>query len=74
LTQFAIKGIIRLRLKSRTHWSNAMEMSNAAPESALQPKAHLTGKVIKTTIAGAIVDIGQKYLVSYIFHSYKKVQ
>jgi small subunit ribosomal protein S1 len=37
-----------------------MEQSNAAPESALQPKAHLTGKVIKTTIAGAIVDIGQK--------------
>jgi len=32
----------------------------AGPESALQPKTHLTGKVIKTTIAGAIVDIGQK--------------
>ena len=37
-----------------------METTNAAPESALQPKVHLTGKVIKTTIAGAIVDIGQK--------------
>ena len=37
-----------------------METTKAAPESALQPKAHLTGKVIKTTIAGAIVDIGQK--------------
>ncbi|MGB8214769.1 MAG: S1 RNA-binding domain-containing protein [Anaerolineales bacterium] len=37
-----------------------METTNAAPDSALQPKAHLTGKVIKTTIAGAIVDIGQK--------------
>ncbi len=37
-----------------------METTNAAPESALQPKAHLTGKVIKTTIAGAIVDVGQK--------------
>jgi small subunit ribosomal protein S1 len=37
-----------------------METTNAAPESALQPKAHLTGKVIKTTIAGVIVDIGQK--------------
>jgi small subunit ribosomal protein S1 len=36
-----------------------METTNAAPE-ALQPKAHLTGKVIKTTIAGAILDIGQK--------------
>ncbi|MBN2386827.1 MAG: S1 RNA-binding domain-containing protein [Anaerolineales bacterium] len=30
-----------------------------APEGALQPKDRLTGKVIKTTIAGAIVDIGQ---------------
>jgi small subunit ribosomal protein S1 len=37
-----------------------METANAAPESALQPKARLTGKVIKTTIAGAIVDIGLK--------------
>ncbi len=37
-----------------------METINAAPETALQPKARLTGKVIKTTIAGAIVDIGQK--------------
>ena len=37
-----------------------METTTAAPESALQPKAHLTGKVIKTTIAGVIVDIGQK--------------
>jgi ribosomal protein S1 len=60
LTQFIIKGIIRLRLKSRNHGSSVMETTKAAPESALQPKAHLTGKVIKTTIAGAIVDIGQK--------------
>ncbi len=37
-----------------------MEPTQAAPESALQPKTHLTGKVIKTTIAGIIVDIGQK--------------
>jgi small subunit ribosomal protein S1 len=37
-----------------------MEKTNAASNEALQPKAHLTGKVIKTTIAGAIVDIGQK--------------
>jgi len=37
-----------------------MEMTIAAPESALQPKAHLTGKVIKTTIAGVVLDIGQK--------------
>ncbi len=32
----------------------------AASNSALQPKARLTGKVIKTTIAGAILDVGQK--------------
>jgi small subunit ribosomal protein S1 len=37
-----------------------METTTAAPESALQPKDRLTGKVIKTTIAGAILDIGQK--------------
>jgi small subunit ribosomal protein S1 len=37
-----------------------METTNAAPENELQPKARLIGKVIKTTIAGAIVDIGQK--------------
>ncbi len=37
-----------------------MERTNAAPDDVLQPKVHLTGKVIKTTIAGAIVDIGQK--------------
>lgn len=37
-----------------------MEPTQAAPESALQPKTHLTGKVIKTTIAGIIVDVGEK--------------
>jgi len=37
-----------------------METTNATPDNALQPKTRLTGKVIKTTIAGAIVDIGQK--------------
>jgi ribosomal protein S1 len=37
-----------------------METTNAAQENALQPKARLTGKVIKTTIAGAVLDIGQK--------------
>lgn len=37
-----------------------METTNATPESALQPKTRLSGKVIKTSIAGAIVDIGQK--------------
>ncbi len=37
-----------------------METANAALDNALQPKARLTGKVIKTTIAGAVLDIGQK--------------
>jgi len=37
-----------------------METTQAAPDGALQPKTHLTGKVIKTTIAGIIVDVGQK--------------
>jgi small subunit ribosomal protein S1 len=37
-----------------------MDTTHAAQESALQPKEHLKGKVIKTTIAGAIVDVGQK--------------
>jgi ribosomal protein S1 len=37
-----------------------MDTSTAASQNALQPKARLTGKVIKTTIAGAILDIGQK--------------
>jgi small subunit ribosomal protein S1 len=37
-----------------------METSNATSDNALQPKTRLTGKIIKTTIAGAIVDIGQK--------------
>jgi len=32
--------------------------TTGAPEGALQPKMHLTGKVIKTTLAGAVVDIG----------------
>jgi small subunit ribosomal protein S1 len=36
-----------------------METRIAAPDSALQPKMHLTGKVIKTTSAGALVDIDQ---------------
>jgi small subunit ribosomal protein S1 len=39
-----------------------METTTATTESALQPKTHLKGKVIKTTIAGAVVDIGQKVL------------
>ncbi len=31
----------------------------STPAIALQPKAQLTGKVIKTTLAGALVDVGQ---------------
>lgn len=30
-----------------------------APETELKPKTRLTGKVVKTTLAGAIVDVGQ---------------
>jgi small subunit ribosomal protein S1 len=37
-----------------------MENMTTEPVSGLEPKTHLTGKVIKTTIAGAILDIGQK--------------
>jgi ribosomal protein S1 len=37
-----------------------MENLTTEPVSGLEPKTHLTGKVIKTTIAGAILDIGQK--------------
>jgi len=36
-----------------------MENMNNAPEAVLEPKTKLTGKVIKTTLAGAIVDVGQ---------------
>lgn len=36
-----------------------METINNAPETALEPKTKITGKVIKTTLAGAIIDLGQ---------------
>jgi small subunit ribosomal protein S1 len=36
-----------------------MENMNNAPEAVLEPKTKLTGRVIKTTLAGAIVDVGQ---------------
>jgi ribosomal protein S1 len=36
-----------------------METINNALETALAPKTKLSGKVIKTTLAGAIVDVGQ---------------
>jgi small subunit ribosomal protein S1 len=39
---------------------NQMESnSNYAPENAIEPKTKLAGKVIKTTLAGAIIDIGK---------------
>jgi ribosomal protein S1 len=31
----------------------------SAPENALEPKTKLTGKVIKTTLAGAVLDVGK---------------
>ncbi len=35
-----------------------MATTSSVTESILQPKMHLTGKVIKTTLAGAVIDIG----------------
>ena len=37
-----------------------MDTTSTVPDNGLQPKTRLSGKVIKTTIAGAIIDIGQK--------------
>ena len=36
-----------------------MTTTNDAPAVALEPKTKLSGKVLKTTLAGALVDIGQ---------------
>jgi small subunit ribosomal protein S1 len=36
------------------------EATNAAQVSALEPKTKLTGKVVKSTLAGVLVDIGQE--------------
>lgn len=36
-----------------------METNNNTSETVLEPKTKLTGKVIKTTLAGAIIDVGQ---------------
>jgi small subunit ribosomal protein S1 len=36
-----------------------METINSAPETVLEPKTKLTGKVLKTTLAGALIDLGQ---------------
>jgi small subunit ribosomal protein S1 len=37
-----------------------METTRTSSGDMLEPKTRLTGKVIKTTIAGALVDVGQK--------------
>jgi ribosomal protein S1 len=36
-----------------------METTNLASEATLAPKTKLSGKVLKTTLAGALVDVGQ---------------
>ena len=35
-----------------------MATPDSAPAVALEPKTKLTGKIIKTTLAGALVDVG----------------
>jgi len=37
-----------------------MVTTDTAPVAALEPKTQLTGKIIKTTLAGALVDVGQE--------------
>ena len=36
-----------------------MVVTDTTPELALEPKAKLAGKIVKTTLAGALVDVGQ---------------
>jgi ribosomal protein S1 len=36
-----------------------METNNTASEVTLEPKTKITGKVVKTTLAGALIDLGQ---------------
>jgi len=36
-----------------------MVTTDTTPEVALEPKTRLTGKILKTTLAGALVDVGQ---------------
>ncbi|PWB69155.1 MAG: hypothetical protein C3F07_20245 [Anaerolineales bacterium] len=36
-----------------------METNITSPETVLEPKTKLSGKVVKTTLAGALVDVGQ---------------
>ncbi len=37
-----------------------MVTTDTSPAVALEPKTRLTGKIIKTTLAGALVDVGQE--------------
>src|SRR5512140_1039219 len=37
-----------------------MVTTDTSPAAALEPKTRLTGKIVKTTLAGALVDIGQE--------------
>jgi ribosomal protein S1 len=38
-----------------------MDINNTpGPEDAIEPKMRFTGKIVKTSLAGAVVDIGQK--------------
>jgi len=37
-----------------------METQNIASEVTLEPKTKLSGKVLKTTLAGALIDVGQQ--------------
>ena len=37
-----------------------MVTTDTSPVTALEPKTQLTGKIIKTTLAGALVDVGQE--------------
>ena len=37
-----------------------MVTTDVSPVAALEPKTQLTGKIIKTTLAGALVDVGKE--------------
>jgi predicted RNA-binding protein with RPS1 domain len=37
-----------------------MVTTDTSPAAALEPKTRLTGKIVKTTLAGALVDVGQE--------------
>ncbi len=37
-----------------------IDAQSEIPTSGLKPKTHFTGKVVKTSLAGALVDIGEK--------------